>query len=151
MNQAATVEISMMLEFFGKPPTAALLSIYDGDLAGISNLAICETAKRFRRSELPYDTFEPLGRQFVRAAREYDRARGPRQALPPPKSQFERLPELPRRTEDEKQRQRERMAKFHGSDGTTLAELAAIRANYDPDELAKVPDAPLPHGWSRVA
>ncbi len=65
----------------------------------------------------------------------------------------ERPPERPPLTEAEKERQRARMAKFHASYGERdeAADLAAIRAKYDPELMAKVPDAPLPSNWKRTA
>jgi hypothetical protein len=65
----------------------------------------------------------------------------------------ERPPDRPPLTEAEKQRQHERMAKFHASYSKhdEAAELAAIRAKYDPELMAKVPDAPLPSNWKRTA
>lgn len=64
----------------------------------------------------------------------------------------ERPGERPPLTEAERERQRERMAKFHAAFGESDkdAELAAIRAKYDPELLAQMPDAPLPKGWTQV-
>lgn len=157
MNQSAHQAIAMMLNAFpqGGQDYRLLLLTYEEDLAGISDQAICETAQRFRRNDIPDQsaTFAPSVAEFVTAARRQEefisirnrpRIRGPVvRPLPP-------SPPIQRRTEEERQRQRERMAKFHGTDDQE-AELAAIRAKYDPDELAKIPDAPLPHGVVQVA
>lgn len=64
----------------------------------------------------------------------------------------ERIPDRPPLTEAEKERQNERMARFHAAYHAKdpEAELEAIRRKYDPDLLAKIPDAPLPEGMSQI-
>ena len=73
VNQEAYAAMSKMINAF--PQSAAdvkaLLLTYDEDLAGISDLAIIETAQRFRRNEVPgqHDKFAPSVAEFVTAAR----------------------------------------------------------------------------------
>lgn len=73
MNQLAYQEIAKMINAF--PQSAknieALLLTYDEDLQGISDQAICETAQRFRRNEIPDQnkTFAPSIAEFVDASR----------------------------------------------------------------------------------
>lgn len=67
----------------------------------------------------------------------------------------EKIPDRPPLSEAEKERQNERMARFHAAYHAKdpEAEMAVIRAKYDPDLLAKVPDAPrvpLPAGMAQI-
>lgn len=62
----------------------------------------------------------------------------------------ERPPERGPLSPEERERQIARMQRFHGPGADEQAELAAIRAKYDPAALAAIPDAPLPQGWAQV-
>src|SRR5688572_23184275 len=76
MNQNSFQAITAMLNGFPQSgaATKALLLTYDADLTEISDQAICETAQRFRRFEIPDQskTFAPSIAEFVDAARKQD-------------------------------------------------------------------------------
>lgn len=73
MNQLAYQEITKMINGFPQSAknVTALLLTYEEDLQGISDQAICETAQRYRRNEIPEQnkTFAPSIAEFVDAAR----------------------------------------------------------------------------------
>lgn len=128
MNQAAHIEITKMLNGFPQMArnTTALLLTYEEDLEGISDQAICETARRFRRNKIDGQSteFGPSIAAFVEAARRLDEiySRRSRPALPGPVP-MPRLPDRAPLTEEERERQRERMAAFHRSLQTTVGAL----------------------------
>lgn len=139
-----------------------LLLTFEEDLAGISNQAIIETARRYRRNEIPKqsETFAPSVAEFVAAARRQeelisirDRPRLPSPApRPRPPS-----PPIQRRTEAELAHAAEIMRQFHASaerekNAALEAERAEIRARYGltPERLASIPDQPLPEGMAQV-
>jgi hypothetical protein len=164
MNQAAYQELTKMLNAFPQSPAdlAALLLTYDEDLTGISDQAICETAQRYRRGDIPDQnkTFAPSIAEFVASARrqeEYVSNRN-KPRLPPPVLK-PCPPEPPRqeRTEEEKARVQQIMQDFHDSCRQQElvrfeAERAEIRARYGmtPDRLASIKDQPLPEGMVQV-
>lgn len=90
MNQEAYAAISKMINAF--PQSAgnlkALLLTYEEDLTGVSDLAIVETAARYRRNEIPEQnrTFAPSVAEFVTSARNQHGIIEARQRprLPPP-------------------------------------------------------------------
>lgn len=76
MNQAAYQELTKMLNAF--PQTgdiAALLLTYDEDLTGISDLAIIETAQKYRRNGITRrdNSFAPSIPQFKESAEEQEK------------------------------------------------------------------------------
>jgi len=164
MNQNSYQALTAMLTAFpqSQADLRVLLLTYEEDLTGISDQAICETAQKFRRNEIPEQsaTFAPSIAEFVTAARRQEefisirsRPRLPRPALQPAPP----LPPIQRRTEAELARAAEIMREFHASAereklAAIEAERAEIRARYGltPERLASIPDQPLPEGMAQV-
>jgi len=164
MNQAATIEITKMLNAF--PQTAgnitALILTYEEDLTGVSDQAIIETAQKFRRNQVPNQnpTFAPSVAEFITAARwqeEFVSIRN-RPRLPrPPIQPAPPSPPEQRRTDAERARAVELMRQFNASrerekDAKAEAERAEIRARYGitPERLASIKDQPLPDGMAQI-
>lgn len=121
-------------------------------LEGVTKFGLVEATKRVLKGALDHGFFPSppeLRMQCDKVMKPYEDMRD--RVRERQRNRFPPLQDRPPLTEEEKQRQRERMARFHASDKNVVAELAAIRAKYDPAELAKVPDAPLPENWKRPA
>ena len=164
MNQAAYQEMTKMLTGFpqSQADIMALLLTYDEDLTGISDQAIVETAQRYRRGDIPDQnkTFAPSIAEFVTSSRRQEeivaiRSRPRLQA--PPVRPLPASPPEQRRTDEERARQAERMARFHAAEDSEkakakAAERAEIRQRYGmtTEVLASMKDQPLPKGMVQV-